>query len=429
MTQFNSNPFEAPGGPSGPGGGVSTEQLNGALGAHNASGASHPDMQAAFAHALSTETAARQSVDAALGARIDEMGQAEGTPGTYTQGTDFDNGTITFQDWFDANVKYHTFDGDLTFVFRQPTPQAVAIEKFTILSTSNVTNILTIDVDMPEGLPHITRSFSVRGVRGFVKLTGKNWRGFAGSASIRFVDRVDFVSRQTVPDEYEELVFPFSSISTWDANVNFSSYTKAHFPGNLNFYSGSMVTLQTGAQVKADGNLAMHGHIAIFPTADLDVTGTTSNTPGFIGDLRPGHPLEAFQRKDEATDNYSTAEHLTGAYWVDGKPVHRLVIGREIYLESVSYQPQIIALDVPYLEQLLTAQGTLQGISVFPGGSPLVGDSLVIPGSAHWSNPGGSLSMDVSIYGAQDQVIVAIANSPGSGALHLTLIIEYVKYT
>ncbi|MCL2029024.1 MAG: hypothetical protein FWG97_01175 [Deltaproteobacteria bacterium] len=481
----NNNPFAPPAGPSDPGsGGVSAEQLNAALGAHNSSGASHPGLQAALAEAVTTERNARQAADTDLEGRAasleqrvnplewtpwgvaitatrtarsaivqamdlyrpggipradlaqdvqEALGKAEsamrkGTPGTYTQGVDFDNGTITFEDWFNANVKYRTFDGDLTFVFRQPTPQAVAIEKFTMLSTSNINNILTIDVDMPEGLPHVTRSFNLRGIRGLVKLTGKNWRGFAGSASARFVDRVDFIGTQIDTNEYEELVFPFSSISFWDANVNFNSYAKAHFPGNLNFYSGTMTTLQTGAQVKVDGNLARHGLLAIFPTADLDVAGTTTNAPGFTGDDRPGHPLEAFKRKGEAADSYSTDEHLTGAYWVDGRPIYRLVIDQEIDIQSPGYQPHYIGLDVPFMDHLISAQGTLD-ISEAPGGPGPNDVRLVIPGCARWGNPSGSADMTVSVYAHRDGITLAIQNSLMSGNRHMTLFIEYVKYT
>ena len=75
---WNTSPFAPPAGPSDPGsGGVSAEQLNAALGAHNSSGVSHPGLQAALAEAVTTERSARQTADTALGARIDKLEQAE----------------------------------------------------------------------------------------------------------------------------------------------------------------------------------------------------------------------------------------------------------------------------------------------------------------------------------------------------------------
>ena len=233
---------------------------------------------------------------------------------------------------------------------------------------------------------------------------------------------VGFETRRIEPNEFASIVELVNTLR--EGSYSFPDNVSALWPdkpADWNPVSGGLIVVKTA-----------HRNDPAVPAYVVELThfsnrGKWMRYVGAAGVWADVFPHPGWRRLDQPP--YSTAEHLTPEPWIDGRPIYRRVIEQNITIESVSYQPQIIAFDVPNLEKLISAKGTIQGVSSFPGGSA-VGEFMVIPGSANWGNPSGSSSMEVSIYNNQDSVLLAISNGPGSGIdLPITLIIEYVKYS
>ena len=132
------------------------------------------------------------------------------------------------------------------------------------------------------------------------------------------------------------------------------------------------------------------------------------------------------QPGDGGLPDYSTDEHLTGAAWIDGKPVYRMVIQETIWIQGyASYPPETHSFEITnYMDTLISVRGTMQPHD-WPGfGSTFV----VIPGVISYGNPSGSADAHINVreYSGSG-ITLAISGSYPAGYVDVTLIVEYTK--
>jgi hypothetical protein len=242
--------------------------------------------------------------------------ERRGMPGTYTQGTDFDNETTTpgaFQAWLDENINNRFFDGTVRIIINTDITSIVRFENitqhysysFTIQADAQVGSMLSINSCITsfviEGTAPVTASYI--SMRRTSQITFRGARHFSQVANGSF-----FIGAIRIMVEGALTFDPAYGIEVYENAVLSIVLTGSLSCGVLNNH-GTVVIASTVAA----------------GTAGINYTSLSPGSRGQIIDNRAENLLDTWQRKNVVVVD---EEHEVGK-WFDGQPIFELTMLRK----------------------------------------------------------------------------------------------------
>ena len=214
----------------------------------------------------------------------------KGTPGTYTQGVDFDGPNLpSFQEFVDANISNRFFNGAVTLELHQndlPAAQDHLIEN--MLTGDNTFRI--------ETSVRLGRYLHLKSIVGGVNLV---------STAPQVASRVyaNYIGRFAMQGVKATLV------QTWGTNrVVFQRGTDESIEIGTLTAPGCFCSVETGEYDITIDTANLQGgcfEVGLPYTGKISI-GNIGETSGQIIDNRPGRPLETFIRRGERDDTFTT---------------------------------------------------------------------------------------------------------------------------
>ena len=207
----------------------------------------------------------------------------KGVAGTYTQGVDFDNGVITFQQWLDANLNNRWFSGNVTVVINTAIMTDIVIRNVIFGATATVRNTLNISASAQIGnnvmIHNINSGVVLRNTSANASMT------FCAGLLLSVVEMLDIPASNNIN-------------ITNTANVETSAFCVIRSGSVL---SAENISINANADLRVIGTLSTTGMLNVLGRLLIEVTGdvsfgTLTSNIGVVVDNRPGRPLETYAR-------------------------------------------------------------------------------------------------------------------------------------